>query len=250
MEEILNHIKDAFNSKVSIQQKRPDIYQLMLPLLHEDGDMIDLFLVPQGNKYMLCDYGQTLMRLSYEYDIDTPNKEAILQKIIKENSLHEEDGNICMETTNATIFQDIMHITQAYAKIGSMRYFKREIVESLFLESLTEFIESELKEFKPQKNILPIPDRDDLDVDFQFVPNGHPVYLFAVKDSNKAKLATICCLEFQKVNLPFRGWVVNEDFEKLPKKDRTRLTNVCDKQFTSFEEFKTSARIFLERERQ
>ncbi len=67
--------------------------------------MIDLFIVPNGNnKYLLCDYGQTLMRLSYEYDIDTPNKESILQKIIKENSLTENEGNICMETTSETIF--------------------------------------------------------------------------------------------------------------------------------------------------
>jgi uncharacterized protein DUF1828 len=249
MEDILNHIKNAFNSKVSIEQKRPGIFQLSLPLLHEDGDMIDLFLEPRGeNRYLLCDYGQTLMRLSYEYDIDTPNKESILQKIIKENGLIEEDGNICMETTNETIFSDIMHITQAYAKIGSMRYFKREVIESLFYEALNEFIESELKDFKPQKNVLPIPTRDDLDVDFQFSPNGHPVYLFAVKDSNKAKLATISCLEFQKAQINFRGWVVNEDFDKLPKKDRIRLTNVCDKQFTSFDEFKISARNFLERE--
>ncbi len=65
----------------------------------------------------------------------------------------------------------------------------------------------------------------------------------------KAKLATIICLEFQKAEIDFRGWVVNDDFEKLPKGDRTRLTNVCDKQFTSLEEFKISARNFLDRER-
>src|ERR1700733_7533491 len=126
---------NACISSVSIHQKWPGIYQLALPLLHEDGDMVDLFRVPnEGGKYLLCDYGQTLMRLSYEYDIDTPNKESILQKIIKENGLTEQDGNICMETTNETIFPDIMHITQAYAKIGSIRYFKREVVESLFYE--------------------------------------------------------------------------------------------------------------------
>lgn len=250
MEEILSHIKAAFNSRVSIQQKRPGIYQLSLPLLHEDGDMVDLFLVPNGgSKYRLCDYGQTLMRLSYEYDIDTPNKEGILQRIIKENGLIEEDGNICMDTTNETIFPDIMHITQAYAKIGSMRYFKREVIDSLFYEALNDFVETELRDFNPKKDVSPIPERDDLDVDFQFTPNGHPVYLFGVKDSTKARLATISCLEFQKAKIDFRGWVVNDDFDKLPRKDRTRLTNVCDKQFTSFEEFKSNARTFLERER-
>jgi hypothetical protein len=249
MEEIIQHIKKDFNERFSIKQKRPGIFQLYLPIYHEDGDMIDLFIVSKGNKYSLCDYGLTLQRLSYSYDIDTENKESILQKIISENGLIEKNGNICLDTSPATVYSDIMHITQSYAKIGSMRYFKREVVENLFYEILDEFIKNELKEFKPQDKVLPIPERDDLEADYSFSPNGHPVYLFGVKDVAKARLATISCLEYQRANLNFRGWVVNEDFEKLPRKDRSRLTNTCDKQFTTLEDFKLSAKTFLERER-
>ncbi len=249
MEEIIQHIKKDFNERFSIKQKRPGIFQLYLPIYHEDGDMIDLFIVPKGNKYSLCDYGLTLQRLSYSYDIDTENKESILQKIISENGLIEENGNICLDTSPATVYSDIMHITQSYAKIGSMRYFKREVVENLFYEILDDFIKNELKEFKPQDKVLPIPERDDLEADYSFSPNGHPIYLFGVKDVAKARLATISCLEYQRANLNFRGWVVNEDFEKLSRKDRSRLTNTCDKQFTTLEDFKLSAKTFLERER-
>lgn len=250
MEKILNHIQSDFNQRVSIKQKRPGIFQLYLPIYHEDGDMVDLFLKTNGvDSYSLCDYGLTLQRLSYSYDIDSENKESILQRIISENSLKEDNGNIYLNTSSDTIFTDIMHITQAYAKIGSMRYFKKEVIENLFYEILGEFIEKELKEFKPKRNVLPIPERDDLEADYSFSPNGHPVYLFGVKDASKARLATISCLEYQKANLNFRGWVVNEDFEKLPRKDRSRLTNTCDKQFTSLEDFKSSAKVFLERER-
>ncbi|MES2425386.1 MAG: DUF1828 domain-containing protein [Bacteroidota bacterium] len=250
MDEILKHIEKDFNHRVSIKQKRPDIYQLYLPIFHEDGDMIDLFIAPkETGGYTLCDYGLTLQRLAYSYDIDTENKEMILQKIISENSLTEDNGNICLDTNINNVFTDIMHITQAFAKIGSMRYFKREVIESLFNEMLDEFILTELKEFHPKAKVLPIQDRDDLEADYQFTPNGHPIYLFGVKDVSKARLATISCLEYQKYNLNFRGWVVNDDFEKLPKKDRSRLTNTCDKQFTSLEEFKLNAKIFLEREK-
>ena len=250
MEEILRHLKSDFNQKVSIKQKRPGIFQLYLPIYHEDGDMMDLFIAPNGhNSYSLCDYGLTLQRLSYSYDIDTENKESILQRIISENSLKEENGNICLNTSPETIYSDIMHITQVYAKIGSMRYFKREVVENLFYEILDEFIAKELKEFSPKRKVLPISDRDDLEADYSFSPNGHPVYLFGVKDVSKARLATISCLEYQRANINFRGWVVNEDFEKLPRKDRSRLTNTCDKQFTTLEDFKLSAKGFLERER-
>jgi hypothetical protein len=250
MDEILKHIEKDFNKEVSIKQKRPGIYQLYLPIYHEDGDMIDLFILPKGTgEYSLCDYGLTLQRLAYSYDIDTENKENILQKILSENELNEVNGNIYLDTNIENIFTDIMHITQAFAKIGSMRYFKREVIESLFNEMLDEFIEKELQEFNPQTKVLPIPDRDDLEADYQFSPNGHPIYLFGVKDVSKARLATISCLEYQKADLNFRGWIVNEDFEKLPRKDRSRLTNTCDKQFTSLDDFKMTAKIFLERER-
>lgn len=197
----------------------------------------------------MCDYGLTLQRLAYSYDIDTENKEAILQKIIAENRLNEEEGNIYLETSPNTLFTDIMHITQAYAKIGSMRYFKREVVENLFFEILDEFIFSELKDFNPQKKVMPIPGRDDLEADYSFQPNGKPVYLFGVKDVAKARLATLSYQAFLLQNIKYHGWVVTENFEALPRKDKLRLTNVCDKQFTSLDEFKINARPFLEKER-
>ena len=250
MEEILEHIRKDFNGRLSIRKKRPGIYQLLLPIYHEDGDMVDLFISPvDDNKYALCDYGLTLQRLSYSYDIDTPNKESILQKILSENKLTENEGNICLETSPASIYYDIMHITQAYAKIGSMSYFKREVIENLFADILDEFIFSELKEFNPQKKVLPVPERDDLEVDYSFSPNGKPVYLFGIKDPHKARLATLTYQAFLMQHIKFHGWVVTDNMDTLPKKDRTRLLNACDKPFTSLDDFKSSARLFLEKER-
>jgi len=250
MKNILENIKSSFNNKIRIQEKRPEIYQLFLPVYHEDGDMVEIYIEKTGNdSYRLCDYGMTIMRLSYNYEIDTDNKEAILQKILSENHLSEENGNIYYMTKPESLYSDILHVCQTYMKIGSMRYFKREVIESLFYEMLDEFIMSELIDYKPKKSVLPISDRDDLEADYEFIPNGHPVYLFGVKDSLKARLATITCLEFEKAKLNFRSLIVHEDFERLPKKDRSRLTNACDKQFTTLDDFKINARTFLEREK-
>ena len=250
MNEILEYIKSSFNNKIRIQAKRPDIFQLFLPMYHEDGDMIELYIEQVGeNKFRLCDYGMTIMRLSYNYEIDTNNKESILQRIIQENHLVEEDGNIFYFTQPENLYSDILHVCQTYMKIGSMRYFKREVIESLFYEMLDEYIMTELIYFKPKKNVLPILERDDLEADYEFIPNGHPVYLFGVKDPSKARLATISCLEYEKAKLNFRSLIVHEDFDKLPKKDRSRLTNASDKQFTTLDDFKLNAVKFLEREK-
>lgn len=245
----LEILKDQFNQRLQLVDKRPGISQLMVPLFHEDGDMVDIFLEGLGgDRVRICDYGMTLMRLSYDYEVDTPNKQRILAKILSENGLKEEDGNLLVEAAPDQLYPAILQFAQGVAKVGSMRIFKREIIASLFYELLEEFTLSKLQDFRPQKNFLPLPERDDLEVDYSFPINGTSLFLFGVKDSSKARLTTISCLEFIRHKLPFRSVIMHEDFDALSRKDRSRLTSACDKQFTSLDDFRAGARQFLERE--
>jgi hypothetical protein len=248
-------LREQFNSHVAVREKRPGVLQLVAPLFHEDGDMMDIFLdVPKNGdatpdqKIRVSDHGLTLMRLSYTFDIDTPNKEKIFHRILSENGVAEENGELFIEAAPESLYTALLQFSQAVSKVCNMRYFKREVLVSLFEEMLAEFIQAELPRFNPTQAILPIPDRDDLEVDWEFRPNGAPLYLFAVKDTNRARLATISCLEFQRHNLKFKSIAVHEDIDKLSRKDRNRLTNACDKQFTSLDEFKQNAVSYLERE--
>ncbi|MBI1745289.1 MAG: hypothetical protein HYR55_01725 [Acidobacteria bacterium] len=122
------------------------------------------------------------------------------------------------------------------------------LLNSLFEEMLEEFIREKLAGYRPTPSVCPIPERDDLEVDWQFKPNGTLLYLFGVKDNARARLTTISCLEFQRNNLPFRSMVVHEDFDKIGRKDKTRLTSASDKQFTSLDDFRQNAEQYLERE--
>ena len=72
--------------------------------------------------------------------------------------------------------------------------------------------------------------------------------MFGVKDTSKARLTTISCLEFQRAQIPFKSIVVHEDFAKLGRQDVTRLTSASDKQFTNLEDFKQNAMQYLDRE--
>jgi hypothetical protein len=121
-------------------------------------------------------------------------------------------------------------------------------IQSLFFELFTEFVEENLGRFNPRPRVCPIPDRDDLEVDFAFQIAPRPVYLFGVRDSLKARLATIACQAFLLQKLPFRSVVVHEEFEALGPKDRTRITSAADKQFPSLEDFRYHAEEFFERE--
>jgi len=246
----LELLRSQFNNRINLREKRPNILQLEAPLYHEDGDMIDIFIeVPRnGGNIRICDFGMTLMRLSYSFDIDTPNKERIFNRILSENQVSETDGNLCIETTPDGLYPSILQFAQVVGKVSNMQLYKREVVQSLFYEILQEFVEDGLGVYAPAPNVFPIPERDDLEVDWQFsLPSNKLVYMFGAKDSAKARLITISCLEFQKHNLPFTSMVVHEDFENLPKKDRSRITSAVDKQFISLDDFRENGAGYLER---
>jgi hypothetical protein len=248
---ILDQLRDQFNGHVAVREKRPGILQVFAPLFHEDGDMVDIFLdlPPNGvGNVRVSDHGLTVMRLSYSYELDTPNKQRIFHRILSENRLQEENGTLFLDTTWDSLYPAILQFAQATAKVSNMQLFKREVIQSMFWELLDQFIEEKLGRFRPRTQVLPMPDRDDLEVPYAFEIEPRPVYLFGVKDNYQARLVTISCLEFQRRQLRFKSVVVHEEFENLSRKDRTRITNAADKQFTTLDEFTGNAEQFFERE--
>ena len=247
----LDLLKEQFNHQIRFQEKRPGILQLVAPLYHEDGDMVDIFLEPvNGGKdqIRICDHGMTLMRLSYSFDVDTPNKERILQRILCENRVGEQDGNLFIDANPEALYPAVLQFAQTVAKVANMQLYKREVIHSLFQEMLAECVATRLGRFNPRASVFPIPDRDDLEVDFEFGIRPSPVYLFGVRDNTQARLAAISCLEFQRAKIRFKSFIVHEDFDNLGRKDRSRITSAADKQFISLEDFREHGEQVLERE--
>jgi hypothetical protein len=167
--------------------------------------MVDIFLDEARNgtsKLRISDHGMTLMRLTYSYDLDTPNKQRIFSRILAENRIQEADGRLYIEADPEALYPAILQFAQTVAKVSSMQYFKREVIQSLFYEQLDEFIQEHLAAYNPRPGVLPIPDHDEYEVDYQFDVGPRPLYLFGVKEKDKARLVTISCLEFQRRRLP------------------------------------------------
>jgi hypothetical protein len=144
---------------------------------------------------------------------------------LAENRVQKDNGRLYVEAEAERLYPAILHFAQAIAKVSSMQYFKREVIQSLFYEQLAEFIEERLGEYNPRAHALPIPDHDEYEVDYQLDAGPRPLYWFGVKDSDKARLVTISCLEFQRRGLPFKGVMVHQDFESgITMKDRIRIT--------------------------
>lgn len=250
--DVLKTLKSEFNDHISFRTKRPGIVQVLAPLFHEDGDMIDVFLdlpkTPNSN-IRISDHGLTLMRLSYTYDIDTPTKRRIFDRILSENGVREEGGRLFMDSSAECIYPTFLQFTQTVAKVSNMQLFKREIIQNLFYEMLDDFVSNSLDRYHPQRDYTPIADREELQVDWSFPFTSRPIFLYGVKDSSKSRFAALSCREFQIVKLPFRSVIVHEDFENgLSKKDQSLITNAADKQFTSLADFRLNAEAYFERE--
>ena len=214
--------------------------------------MVDLFLdLPRspGAPVRISDHGMTLMRLSYSYEIDTPTKRKILQRILSENGIEESRGRLHLETTPERIYPALLQFAQTIAKVSNMQVFKREVIQSLFYETLDNFVETSLAKYRPEADYNPLPDRDDLDVDWRFPLANRDIYLYGVRDGSKARLVGLTCLEFQKLSVPFRSVIIHEDFEnEMSKKDQRRITNIADKQFVTLPDFLLDAESYFARE--
>ncbi len=243
-------IKKKFNNYFELKEKRPGIYQLFVPIYHSDGDMMDIFIKQSENdidKIIIMDSGLTLMRLSYSYDIDTPNKEKIFNKILHEYGVKNEKGNLLVETSLESFYPTLMQYAQIISKITNMRLFKREVIQNLFFEMLEEYIMSSLQRYNPQKKYYPIPDHEEYEVDYCFNSREKPIYLFGVNNSSNARLATISCQKFISEKLPFHSVIVYESLDSIGKKDQARLMSAADKQFPSLNDFKGYSLEYFER---
>lgn len=248
--EILDSIRTEFHNRVTFSQKRSGLYQLVAPFYHEDGDMYDLFIEDRDSddSVFVTDKGLTLMRLSYSYELDTPNKERIYRQILRQNDVQEDDGELFTRAPKDRLYEAILRFTKTVTAITNMSLYRRDVIRSLFYEMLAEYVTVDLARFQPETAFLPLDQRDDLEVDFRIPATQRPLFLFGVKDGAKARLVTISCLEFLRNNVPFRSVVVHENFEALSAKDRRIITNVVDKQFTDFDDFEKSGSDYIQRE--
>jgi len=250
----ITHITETlgqqFHANVRVTEKRPNVFQVHAPFYHEDGDQLDMFVTPTDAGLRLSDYGMTLMRLSYTFDLDSDNKQRIFKELLLENQVEfdEAKGNIYFDTTPENLCFSLLHFSQVIAKVSRLDVLKRAFTSGLFFEMVNEFISTELKEFNPVPSAQPIPGRDDLEATCSFEIRPKPVYLFAVRGGSHAKVAALSFLEYQRAQLAFKGYVVHDDFEALSAKDRKRITSAADKQFVSLDDFRQHSKDFLRRE--
>ena len=225
-------------------ERRPGKHQLIIPIRHEDGDMVDIYLTdsPKGEDWArICDFGLTLMRLSYTYDVNTPARQRIFDGILINNGVQNDDGNLYLDARLDALYEGVLQFAGCVQKVCNMRFWGRETIHNAFYDDLKAYVITDLNRFAPTADVAPIEDYPAASVDWTLQHNSRAFYVFGVRSNNKAKLTAIALLEFQKAKLPFTSLVVHEDMDDLGRNERLYLTKNADRQYPALGDFKERA---------
>ena len=122
--QISDVLKSSFYNQFNLKEKRTDLYQIFVPLYHPDGDMSDIFLkILPNNQSLLTDCSLTLMRLSYTFEIDSPNNQTLLNRTVLESggTFDIATGAIVLPTTLDQLCNKITQFTQIISKVTDLK---------------------------------------------------------------------------------------------------------------------------------
>ena len=240
IENALAVLKKQMAGGVDLYERRSGRHQLIVPILHEDGDMVDIYLQssPRAGDYIrICDFGMTLMRLSYTFDESSLARGRILDSILINNDIHNDGGNLYLDTPAESLYHSVLQFAGCVQKVCNMRYWARELPRNTFYEDLGEYVTTDLMLFSPVANVFPLPDYP-VGVDWSLTHNEREFYLFGVRGNDKAKNVAISLLEFQKARLPFISLIVHENMSDLGGREMLYLTRNADLQYPVLGDFR------------
>ena len=247
-------LQKQFGANIGVEEVKPNVFRVYAPFFHEDGDMLSIYLDLSSDKMLIRDFGNALMRMAYTFDFESENKRRILNDIVKSYNGMLVNDEILMSVNESSLAMTVYHFSQLIAKASNIDILQRELVKSLFFEYLNDFVDTELveyevvKKYEIAKNYAPSSDKS-LVVDY-VIKAQRPIYMFGVNGDSRASKTIISCLSFQREKIPFRSLVIHEDINSnnLSGFNRQQITNAADKQFASFNSFRTECEDYLKRE--
>lgn len=226
----LNSLKEnlcnAFCADVGIRAAG-DLVSVSLPMTARDGDSFNVYLSRTRAGWRLSDAATTMMRLSYDNDLNTllsGTRARLYSTILTESGLVEDDGEIYTEVPADQLIAGMFRLGQGLSRIEDIALWTRNRVESTFYNDLQAAITAAV----PADDVTAdyVPDFEggaDYLVDYRIETGSWPLFLFGVSGKDKARLTTITLLKLKQAEQEFDSIVVCNDISELPKADVSRL---------------------------
>lgn len=234
-----NQLCSAFCASVSIQQHQ-DGAVISLPIYDRDGDAFTVYLDSHAGGLQLSDIGNTLMRLSYEHDIDkllAGSRGRLFETIVGEAGATEDDGELLLQTSADRLIPALFSFGQMMSRISDLSLWSRQRTASTFHDDLKQALEKILPDSDIQEDfIVPkLQGASHYPIDF-FINAEKPLYVFGAHNKDKARLVTIVLQYLKMHGVKFDSLVVCANVDDLPRQDVSRLMSAANDVVPDFSE--------------
>ncbi len=220
-----------------------------------DGDRFPIHLSEAASSgFRLSDRGHTLMRISYEHDVDSfmeGSRRMILKRIMRETGLSwdGDQGALCLDTAPERLPTAIFSFGQALTQVYDLAFLSRSNVASTFYGDLTDLLFSLIDEMKIKRDYIPdVPNANAYPVDYRIeAKGGVPLFLHGVPNRDKARLTAIMLSHFHRHRLRFESILVFQNQAEIPRTDLARLSDVGGDMISSLGSQEDLSRKVLQR---
>ena len=195
--------------------------------------MLTAYVEPATAGWRISDKGSTLMRLSYENDLNkllSGARERLYNTVLLESGLQEDDGELYSEVPLDGLSVGLFSLAQGITRVEDLGLWTRNRVESTFSDDLREVLGRIVgrDQLAEGYKVPGVPNSEDYPVDFFINAPGEPLYIFGVSNRDKARLTTIILQHLNKHAGRFNSMVVYADVDEIPKADSKRLMNAAN----------------------
>ncbi|HAZ64430.1 MAG TPA: hypothetical protein DCZ72_12600 [Armatimonadetes bacterium] len=238
VEAIADAFRRSVGAQVELHAEGHHRYQVLTPFRYNDGDHLGVVLKQVAGRWQLTDEGSTLMRLSYDLDLADLQKgtrAVIIDGALDEYGLTAEDGVLSTTVEGDDFGNALYSFIQGLQRISAVKLLSRERVASTFGD---DFRAALADWFDPSQweERWHDPERDAdgrYAVDYRLLVGSRPVFLFTLGNDTQARDATIALHQFERWHLGVPSVVVFADQATIARPVLARLSDVCDKQFSS-----------------
>ncbi|WP_151676090.1 MULTISPECIES: DUF1828 domain-containing protein [Acinetobacter] len=203
-----------------------------LPTYDRDGDAFSIYVSAIAGGWRLSDGASTVMRLSYENELDVLLKGSRLE--LFESYIHEcgaeyDDGEFIIEVQADKLISGLFSLTSLMNRVSDLALLKQHRATSSFKDDLRDVLYSILGKEKVHENyIVPnLPNAEDYTIDYM-IEADTPLFLFAANNKDAIRLSVITMQHLEKCKINFNSIVVLDDSSKIPKQDMNRLMSVAN----------------------